>query len=262
MPLAGAATHIVAAAQTSHGGPPVPVLAVHQVTKTFRAGALGCHAHAEALRGVDLVVGDGEIVGIVGESGSGKTTLLRCVAGLLRPDAGTIVWTTTGSAGAACRARVEYLDGGPADVRRRLTRDAGVPPLLLLADDAFTGMSRGARPRLVATLRRLSIRGSAVVVTANGRSELRGLDARLVQLHAGRVVPAPGRGTPSKRLELLVTAPASASRLLRAHLGGVERRGDRLHVPLHARTPEEVLAHCSALRITVNASRVLHAGTP
>lgn len=35
------------------------------------------------LHGVDLEVGEGEIVGIVGESGSGKSTLLNAVAGLL-----------------------------------------------------------------------------------------------------------------------------------------------------------------------------------
>lgn len=40
--------------------------------------------------GFDLEVGRGERVAIVGESGTGKTTLLRLIAGLERPDAGTI----------------------------------------------------------------------------------------------------------------------------------------------------------------------------
>jgi len=41
----------------------------------------------EALRGVDLTVGEGEFVGVVGRNGSGKSTLARILAGLERPGA-------------------------------------------------------------------------------------------------------------------------------------------------------------------------------
>lgn len=44
----------------------------------------------EVLRGLDLNVAAGEVVAVLGPSGAGKTTLLRLVAGLDRPDAGTI----------------------------------------------------------------------------------------------------------------------------------------------------------------------------
>jgi ABC-type glutathione transport system ATPase component len=44
----------------------------------------------EILRGVDLSVAPGEIVGVIGETGSGKTTLARTIAGLVRPSGGTI----------------------------------------------------------------------------------------------------------------------------------------------------------------------------
>jgi len=43
-----------------------------------------------AVDGVDLEVGDGEMVGLVGESGCGKTTLGRCIVGLYVPTAGEI----------------------------------------------------------------------------------------------------------------------------------------------------------------------------
>lgn len=42
----------------------------------------------EVLRGVDIDVPDGKVVGLIGSSGAGKSTLLRCVNFLEKPDAG------------------------------------------------------------------------------------------------------------------------------------------------------------------------------
>ena len=44
----------------------------------------------QALREVDLRVGEWEIVGIIGPNGAGKTTLMRLVAGLDEPDSGSV----------------------------------------------------------------------------------------------------------------------------------------------------------------------------
>lgn len=43
-----------------------------------------------ALRGVDLDIGKGEVIGLVGKNGAGKSTLIRILAGVERPDAGEI----------------------------------------------------------------------------------------------------------------------------------------------------------------------------
>jgi peptide/nickel transport system ATP-binding protein len=43
-----------------------------------------------AVDGVDLAVGEGEVLGLVGESGCGKSTIGRIVAGILPPTAGTV----------------------------------------------------------------------------------------------------------------------------------------------------------------------------
>jgi ABC-2 type transport system ATP-binding protein len=44
----------------------------------------------EALRGVDLAAGPGELVAIIGPNGAGKTTLLSILAGILKPDRGEV----------------------------------------------------------------------------------------------------------------------------------------------------------------------------
>jgi len=62
------------------------VLDLTGVTRTFHQG----RDDLNVLRGIDLVLGEGEIVALVGPSGSGKSTLLH-IAGLLEaPDSGDV----------------------------------------------------------------------------------------------------------------------------------------------------------------------------
>ena len=45
----------------------------------------------EALKGVDMLVEPGEVVGLIGPSGSGKSTLLKCLGAVIDPTAGRMV---------------------------------------------------------------------------------------------------------------------------------------------------------------------------
>jgi ABC-2 type transport system ATP-binding protein len=54
------------------------------------SGLVKRYGDREALRGVSLSAGCGELVAVIGPNGAGKTTLLSILAGIQRPDAGTV----------------------------------------------------------------------------------------------------------------------------------------------------------------------------
>ena len=72
---------------TTETSPPAsPILSARGVRKVYRTGS----QEVEALRGVDLDIGAGEMVMVMGPSGNGKTTLLNCLSGLDDIDEGTV----------------------------------------------------------------------------------------------------------------------------------------------------------------------------
>jgi simple sugar transport system ATP-binding protein len=67
------------------GSPTTPdeaILRVEQISKRFGA--------VEALRGVDMHLNRGEVLGLVGDNGAGKSTLVKILCGFQRPDKGRI----------------------------------------------------------------------------------------------------------------------------------------------------------------------------
>jgi putative ABC transport system ATP-binding protein len=67
----------------------------------------------DALRGVDMAVAPGEVVGLIGPSGSGKSTLLKCLGAVIEPSGGRM---TLGS-------QIIYEDGWRIPDLRALRRD-------------------------------------------------------------------------------------------------------------------------------------------
>ncbi|MFJ9133186.1 ABC transporter ATP-binding protein [Streptomyces sp. NPDC102256] len=59
-----------------------PLLTAHGLVKA--------HGPTQALRGASIELAAGEVVAVTGPSGSGKSTLLHCLAGIVRPDLGTV----------------------------------------------------------------------------------------------------------------------------------------------------------------------------
>jgi putative ABC transport system ATP-binding protein len=67
-----------------------------------------------ALRGIDITIGEGEIVAVTGPSGCGKSTLLHCLAGLLKVDSGEVRYRDQDIAlwSDAARSRLRRTDFG------------------------------------------------------------------------------------------------------------------------------------------------------
>ncbi|MER5843558.1 ABC transporter ATP-binding protein [Streptomyces prasinus] len=55
-------------------------------------GLVKAHGRTPALRNVSVELRAGEILAVTGPSGSGKSTLLHCLAGIVRPDAGSVTY--------------------------------------------------------------------------------------------------------------------------------------------------------------------------
>ncbi|MEU6879722.1 ABC transporter ATP-binding protein [Streptomyces sp. NPDC046712] len=62
-------------------------------TPLLRASGMDkAYGPTPALSGAEFAIRAGEVVAVMGPSGSGKSTLLHCLAGIVRPDAGTITY--------------------------------------------------------------------------------------------------------------------------------------------------------------------------
>ena len=72
--------------QSAAGRSAMPERGIHieGLTKRYGSGDTA----VDALKGVDMTVSPGEVIGLVGPSGSGKSTLLKCLGAVIEPTAG------------------------------------------------------------------------------------------------------------------------------------------------------------------------------
>jgi len=92
------------------------ILELSGVEKKF----IGC----DALRGVDMEIPPGQIVGLLGPNASGKTTLLKTIAGLLQPTAGTIRYYDNAEPGYEARMTISFCPDALVFRRNMKVKDA------------------------------------------------------------------------------------------------------------------------------------------
>ena len=131
----------------------------------------------EALAGLDVQVHTGEIYGLLGPNGSGKTTFIRCLAGLVRADAGAITLLGQAPRAAVQAGRVGYMTQAAA-----LYGDLSVGENL-----SFFAKLEGltnAEPRMESVLRTVELvdRRKSVVATLSGGMRTR-LSLAIALLH-------------------------------------------------------------------------------
>jgi ABC-2 type transport system ATP-binding protein len=215
------------------------------LTRTFKSR----RGPVEAVRGIDIDVAAGEIVGLLGPNGAGKTTTQRMLATLLMPTAGEATV-------AGCDLRRD-----PVGVRRQLgyvSQSGGTNPAAKVDEELVTqaqlyGMSRAAARTRAQELREvldLAELGDRVIKTLSG-GQRRRLDIALGLMHDPKLVFL---DEPSTGLD-----PQTRANLW-THIRGLrDRRAGTILLTTHYL--EEADALCDRILI-IDAGKIVASGTP
>src|SRR6186997_1354008 len=119
-----------------------PMIETRDLRRTFKSRK----SEVEAVRGVDLSIGAGEIFGFLGPNGAGKTTTLRMLATLLTPTSGeaTIAGADLRREPQAVRERIGYVPQGGSTDPAETGRGELVLQGRLYGMDATTAKARAA----------------------------------------------------------------------------------------------------------------------
>jgi ABC-2 type transport system ATP-binding protein len=198
----------------------------------------------EALRGVDLEVAEGELVGLLGPNGAGKSTLTKVACGLVRPSSGGVEVGGAAAGSLEARRRLGYL----AELFRFpgwLSADE-----LLVLHQRLSGSTggEGERTELLELVGLLEARARRVEAMSKGMQQRLGIAQALV-------------GSPRV---LLLDEPTSAldpvgRRVVRTLLEELRRRG--VSVLLNSHLLSEIELVCDRVVILLGG-RVVAAGAP
>ncbi|MFD6290168.1 ABC transporter ATP-binding protein [Streptomyces sp. NPDC060205] len=143
----------------------MPIISTAGLARTFPTK----RGPVEAVRGIDLTVAPGEILGLLGPNGAGKTTTLRMLTTLLAPTGG------------AATVAGHDLAGDPAGVRRAcgyVAQSGGVDPQVSVREELVT------QGRLYRLTKRQAVERADELARDLGLTDL--LDRKTAALSGGR----------------------------------------------------------------------------
>ena len=172
-----------------------PVLEVRGVTKRFGALAV--------LRGIDLTLREGEVLGLVGDNGAGKSTFVKILSGFHAPDGGEILL-------GGQRATFSSVENARAQGIETVYQDLALIPQLPVYQNLFLGheLTRLGPVRL---LDKREMRKLARKYLDDINVNVPSVDAEAAQLSGGqRQAIAVARAVRAARKILLLDEPLSA----------------------------------------------------
>ncbi|MBB5502009.1 ABC transporter ATP-binding protein [Paraburkholderia sp. MM5384-R2] len=179
-----------------------PALYVHELVAGYVPGV-------DILRGVELMVGRGEIVTVLGPNGAGKSTLIKAIAGLVAVRSGTVQLFGQDIGGVAAHHMVErglayvpqtsnifsrlsieenlemgaYIQGNRADIRRGIEQMFELFPRLRERRRQAAGTLSGGERQMVAVARALMANPKVLMLDEPSA----GLSPKLVGVVFGKV---------------------------------------------------------------------------
>ena len=116
------------------------MLDIQNIVKTFNAGTVN---EKIALRGLNLKLNDGDFVTVIGGNGAGKSTLLNAIAGVWKPDYGTIEIDGTDVTAMPEHKRAAFMGRVFQDPMK------GTAPDMEIAENLSIAARRGTKRRFV-----------------------------------------------------------------------------------------------------------------
>ena len=121
------------------------MLKITNLHKTFNPGTVNAK---KALDGLNLELNEGDFVTVIGGNGAGKSTLLNAIAGVWKPDFGTIEIDGVNVTGMAEHKRAKYLGRVFQDPMK------GTAPGMEIAENLCIASKRGIKRKFIRGVRR------------------------------------------------------------------------------------------------------------